>query len=103
MRVVEVCLLAVLDAVETLLLDGGDELAVDKQCCGRLVIHRVDSKDIHHPATLLSLFIFSSSPALAERFMTVNQIERILTNFDRQYFAAIFTENSRVPCILGDR
>jgi len=29
-----------------------------------------------------------------------NQIERILTNFDRQYFAGIFTENLRVACIL---
>jgi hypothetical protein len=33
----------------------------------------------------------------------VNQIRGILANFDRQYFAAIFTENSRVACILGAR
>jgi hypothetical protein len=29
----------VLDSVEPLLLDGGDEHAVDEQGCGRLVIH----------------------------------------------------------------
>ena len=49
MRVVEFGLLAVLDAIEPFLLDGGDERAVDEQRGGRLVIHRVDSKDVHRP------------------------------------------------------
>jgi hypothetical protein len=35
--------------------------------------------------------------------LPVNKIRQILTNFDRQYFAAIFTENLRVVCILVDR
>jgi hypothetical protein len=34
MRIVEVRLLAVLDAIESLFLDGGDKLAVEEQRCG---------------------------------------------------------------------
>jgi hypothetical protein len=34
MRVVEFRRLAVLDAIEPFLLDGGDERAVEEQCCG---------------------------------------------------------------------
>src|SRR5262249_54821932 len=49
MRVVEVRLLAVLDAVEPLFLDGRDKLAVDEQRSRRLVIDRIDSKNIHRP------------------------------------------------------
>ena len=51
MRVVEFRLLAVLDAIEPFLLDGGDERAVDEQRGGQLVIHRVDSKDVHRPTS----------------------------------------------------
>jgi hypothetical protein len=39
MRVIELSLLAVLDAIEPFLLDSGDERAVDEQRGGRLVIH----------------------------------------------------------------
>ena len=39
MRVVEVRLLAVFDAIEPFFLDGRDEFTVDEQCRGRLVIH----------------------------------------------------------------
>ena len=48
-RVVDVGQLAVLDAIEALLLDGDDELAVDQQRRGRVVIDGVDSKDVHGP------------------------------------------------------
>src|SRR5215472_9670597 len=50
-RVVDVRLLTVLDAVEPLLLGGGDERAVDDQRGGGLVIHRVDSENVHRPKT----------------------------------------------------
>src|SRR6185437_2783433 len=49
MRVIEFSLLAVLDAIESLLLGRGDELVVDEQRSGGLVIHRVDSKDVQLP------------------------------------------------------
>jgi hypothetical protein len=39
MRVIELSLLAVFEAIESFLLDGGDERAVDEQRGGRLVIH----------------------------------------------------------------
>src|SRR5207302_4654600 len=51
MRVVEVRFLAVLDAVEPFFLGSGDDLAVDEQGGGRLVIHRVDSKNVHRPTS----------------------------------------------------
>jgi len=47
MRVVELRRLAVLDSVEPFLLDGRDQHAVDEQGCGRLVIHGIDSKNVH--------------------------------------------------------
>ena len=54
MRIVEMRFLGVLDAVEALLLDGGDELAVDQQRRRGLMIHRVDSENVHRvPSTLL--------------------------------------------------
>src|SRR6476660_3217368 len=46
MRVVEVRFLAVLDAIEAFLLDGGNEFAVDEKRCRRLVIHAIDSKNV---------------------------------------------------------
>src|SRR6185437_14145951 len=54
MRVIAVRFLAVLDAIEPLLLGSSHELAVDEQSSGRFMIHRVNSKDIHHSALLLS-------------------------------------------------
>jgi hypothetical protein len=48
-RVVDVRLLTVLDAVEPLLLGGRNERAVDDQRGGGLVIHRVDSENVHRP------------------------------------------------------
>jgi len=48
MRVIPFSLLAVLDAIEPFLLDGGDECAVEEQRRGRLVIHRVDPEDVYH-------------------------------------------------------
>jgi hypothetical protein len=56
MRVIPVGLLAVLDTVESFLLGGCDELAVDEQRSRGLVIHRVNSKDVYHSARFLSLF-----------------------------------------------
>jgi hypothetical protein len=50
-RVVYVRFLTVLDAVEPFLLGGGDERAVDDQRGGGLVIHRVDSENVHRPKT----------------------------------------------------
>src|SRR5262249_40434084 len=47
MWIVEMRFLGMLDAVEALLLDGGDQLAVDEQRRRGLMIHRVDSKDVH--------------------------------------------------------
>jgi hypothetical protein len=38
------------DAIEALLLDGDNEPAVDEQRSGRIVIHRIDSKNVHWPA-----------------------------------------------------
>src|SRR5258708_2903951 len=64
MRVVDVRQLAVFDAIEPLLLNGDDERAVDEQRGGRIVIHRVDSKNIHRPTsacTASSSANFSSS------------------------------------------
>jgi hypothetical protein len=55
MRVIEFGLLAVLDAIESLLLGRGDELVVDEQRSGGLVIHRVDSKDVQLPPPCLTL------------------------------------------------
>src|SRR5665213_1984312 len=55
MRVVEFRRLAMLDAIEPLLLNGGDEYAVDEQGCRRLVIHRVDSKNVHRPGSRRAL------------------------------------------------
>lgn len=49
MRVVDVGQLAVLDAIEALLLDGDHKLAVDQQRRGRIVIDRVDSKNVQRP------------------------------------------------------
>src|SRR5690348_17198620 len=46
-RIVEIRFLAVLDAIEAFLLDRGDELAVNEQRGGRLVVHRIDSKNVH--------------------------------------------------------
>src|SRR5262249_47210427 len=48
-RVIDVRLLTVLDAVEPLLLGGGDERAVDDQRGGGLGIHRVESVYDHLP------------------------------------------------------
>jgi hypothetical protein len=59
MRVVEVRFLPVFDAIEPFLLDRRDEFAVDEQGRGRLVIHRVDSKNVHQP---------TSNPAIPLRF-----------------------------------
>jgi hypothetical protein len=35
------------DAIEPLLLDGDNEPAVDEQRGGRIVIHCIDSKNVH--------------------------------------------------------
>ena len=51
MRVVELRRLAVLDAVESFFLDGRDKLAIDQERGGRLVIHRINSKNIQLPAS----------------------------------------------------
>ena len=51
MRVVDVRRLAMLDAIEPLFLDGGDKFAIDEQRGGRLVVHRVDSKNVHWPTS----------------------------------------------------
>ena len=53
MRIVEMRFLGVLDAVEALLLDGGDQLAVDEQRRRRLMIHRVDSENVHRASSPL--------------------------------------------------
>src|SRR6202012_1599198 len=54
MRIVEMRFLGVLDAVEAFLLDGTDELAVDEQRRRGLMIHRVDTENVHRAsATLL--------------------------------------------------
>src|SRR5450755_3891837 len=37
------------DAIEPFLFDGDNELAVDQQRRGRVVIHGIDSKNIHWP------------------------------------------------------
>jgi hypothetical protein len=56
MRIVEFGRLAMLDPVEALLFGGGNELAADQKCCGRLVIHRIDSKDVHRTTSPLCCF-----------------------------------------------
>src|SRR4030095_11108619 len=48
-RVVDLRLLTVFDAVEPLLLTGDDEHAVDDQRGGGLVIHRVNAENVHRP------------------------------------------------------
>ncbi len=63
MRVVDIRHLAVLDAAEALFLDSHDELAVDEQRGGRIVIHRVNSKDVHR-------FTSSAVPCTAIVFRT---------------------------------
>src|ERR1700761_8768597 len=47
MRIVVMRFLGVLDAVEALLLDGCDQLAVDQERRRGLMVHRVDSKNVH--------------------------------------------------------
>ena len=64
-RVVDVRLLTVLDAVEPLLLGGGDERAVDDQRGGGLVIHRVDSENVHRPKTRDMRFLRASDRRIA--------------------------------------
>jgi hypothetical protein len=54
MRVIDVRLLAMLDAVESFLLGGRDNLATDEQRSGGFVIDRIYSKNIHRHS-LLSL------------------------------------------------
>src|ERR1700759_1660549 len=54
MRVVEMRFLGMLEAVETLFLDGGHQLSVDEQRVRRLVIPRVDTENVHRvPSPLL--------------------------------------------------
>src|SRR4029453_3939040 len=48
-RVVDLRLLTVFDAVEPLLLAGDDEHAVDDQRGGGLVIHRVNAENVNRP------------------------------------------------------
>jgi hypothetical protein len=62
MRIVEIRFLPVLDAIEPLFLDRGNEHAVDEQGCGGLVIHRVDSKNVH-PCPLIVLFFLLLEPS----------------------------------------
>src|SRR5579863_4415426 len=55
-RVIPSGFLGMLDPIEALLLDGGDEPAIDEQRRGGLVKYTIDSEDVNHPAPLLSLF-----------------------------------------------
>jgi len=49
MRVVDVRHFAIFDPIEALLLDGDNKPAVDEQRGGRIVIHGIDSKNVHGP------------------------------------------------------
>src|ERR1700686_101494 len=49
------------DAIEPLLLDGDNEPAVDQQRGGRIVIHGIDSKNVHWPPFVRMI---SSAPAI---------------------------------------
>src|ERR1051326_8194624 len=54
MRIVEMRFLGMLDAIEALLLNGTDQLAVDEQRSRGLMIHRVDTENVHRvPSRLL--------------------------------------------------
>ncbi len=48
---------AVLDAVETLLLGGGDELAVDDESCGRVTVEGVEPQDRGHLPAFCQSFV----------------------------------------------
>jgi hypothetical protein len=52
MRIVVDRFLAVLDAIESFLLDSGDELAVYEQRSRRLVIHAIDTKNDHRATSM---------------------------------------------------
>ena len=67
MRVVDIRQLAVFDAIEPLLLDGDNELAVDEQRGGGVVIHGIDSKDIHRPTSAAMFF----RPAIIARTASI--------------------------------
>src|SRR5262245_59265088 len=75
-RIVYVCFLTVLDAVEPFLLGGGDERAVDDQRGGGLVIHRVDSENVHRPTTRdMRLPCFRSKDTTEQQIVAMRDFE----------------------------
>ncbi len=62
MRIIELRRFTVLDAVEALLLDGGNELAVDQQRCRGLMVNGIDSKDVHRGPRSAALNMQTSEP-----------------------------------------
>jgi hypothetical protein len=56
------------DAIKPLLLDGDNEPAVDEQRGGRIVIHCIDSKNVHWPTFARMI---SSAPAIVARATSI--------------------------------
>src|ERR1700674_3512823 len=73
------------DAIEPLLLDGDNEPAVDQQRGGRIVIHGIDSKNVHWPTFAR---VISSAPAIVAAAASIAMSAPYTTTITRRCMPA---------------